>query len=70
MVATPDQYVSHAMSKVTSGVHAGYFPHEIVGLIWSNINDIMPSTFCSGFFKAILEHHEREAKALQEKENK
>ena len=46
MVASPETYVKHAMSKVTSGVHAGYLPHEIIGLIWTNLNDIMPYTFC------------------------
>lgn len=46
MVSTPENYVKRAMSKVTSGVHAGYLPHEIIGLIWTNLNDIMPYTFC------------------------
>lgn len=62
MVATPELYVKRAMSKVTSGVHAGYFPHELVGLFWTNVNDLMPQSFCTGFFKKLLEMHDKELK--------
>lgn len=46
MIASPEIYVEQAFGKMTSGVHAGYFPHEIVGLIWTNINDVMPQSLC------------------------
>ena len=50
MVASPEAYVHAAMGKVTSGVHSGYFPHELVGLFWNNINDVLPQTLCVKFF--------------------
>jgi hypothetical protein len=43
MVATPEQYVAAAFSKCTSGVHYGYLPHEIMGLIIENLKDIVPT---------------------------
>ena len=46
MVATPEQYVTQAFSKMTSGVHAGYFMHEFMHLIWTNLNDIFPIYLC------------------------
>ena len=63
MVASPETYVYAAMGKVTSGVHAGYFPHELLHLFWTNVNDVMPITFCSSFFskmlKSMKEDHEK-----------
>ena len=46
MLATPDQYVQQAMGKVTSSVHSGYLPHEILHLIWTNLHDVVPIYFC------------------------
>ena len=69
MVSSPENYVKQAMSKVTSGVHAGYFPHEIIGLIWTNLNDIMPYTFCQTFFTKVLESHEKEFNAKKAKKS-
>ena len=63
MVASPETYVYAAMGKVTSGVHAGYFPHELMHLFWTNVNDVMPISFCSNFFAKMLnsmkEDHEK-----------
>ena len=63
MVASPETYVYAAMGKVTSGVHAGYFPHELLHLFWTNFNDILPISFCSSFFSKMLssmkEDHEK-----------
>ena len=46
MIASPEAYVQQAMGKMTSGVHAGLFAHELMHLVWTNINDIMPMSFC------------------------
>mmetsp|Transcript_25035 Transcript_25035/g.31323 ORF Transcript_25035/g.31323 Transcript_25035/m.31323 type:complete len:105 (+) Transcript_25035:612-926(+) len=46
MVASPKRYVSEAFEKMTSGVHSGYFMHEIIHLVWTNLNDILPIYFC------------------------
>ena len=50
MVATPEQYAAAALSKCTSGVHHGYTPHEIVGLIIENLKDIVPIELPMKFF--------------------
>ena len=60
MMASPEQYVNAAFSKVTSGVHSGYFPHEIVHLVWTNLNDILPISYCQTFFRKLFESHLKE----------
>ena len=62
MMATPEQYVHSAFGKVTSGVHAGYFPHEIAHLLWTNLNDILPISYCQTFFRKMFESHLKPAK--------
>ena len=57
MVSSAENYVSVAMSKVTSGVHAGYFPHELIHLFWTNVNDIMPQSLCVKFFRDLIAGH-------------
>ena len=42
MKPTPEMYVEAAMGKCRSGVHYGYLPHEVIGLILENILDIVP----------------------------
>ena len=46
MVSTADNYVKRAFAKCTSGVHSAYLPHEIIHLVWTNLNDILPISFC------------------------
>jgi len=67
MVASPETYCKHAFSKMTSGVHAGYFGHEIMHLIWTNINDVLPIKYCALFFHNMLKKHSEEAKAANKK---
>lgn len=50
MMATPEDYVEQAMGKMTSGVHAGWFAHEVLHLVWTNINDIFGFYLCQKFF--------------------
>ena len=57
MTASPEDYVTQAFSKMTSGVHAGWFAHEILHLIWTNLLDIVPQSVCAGFFGALFRHH-------------
>ena len=54
MVASPETYVNQAMGKMTSGVHSGYIMHEIIHLIWTNLNDLLPIFFCQTFFYKLL----------------
>ena len=54
MEATPDQVVSAMLSKCTSGVHYGYLPHEIVGLIIENLKDIVPIEIPMKFFANMM----------------
>ena len=56
-MATPDQYVAAALSKCNSGVHSGYWVHEIIHLVWMNINDIAPIELCMTFFNKLLKSH-------------
>ena len=56
-MATPDQYVAAALSKCNSGVHSGYWVHEIIHLVWTNINDIAPMEVCMTFFNKLLKSH-------------
>ena len=35
---------------MTSGVHAGHWAHEILHLLWTNLNDILPIYCCQTFF--------------------
>ena len=57
MVPTAETYVKQAFSKCTSGVHGGYIGHEMVELIWTNLNDIFSLYWCSLFFKKLIEAH-------------
>ena len=42
-MTTPENYVKHAFSKCTSGVHHGWTNHEIMGLVIDQIQDLVPS---------------------------
>ena len=60
MVASPETYVNQAMGKMTSGVHSGYIMHEVIHLIWTNLNDILPIYFCQTFFLKLLQSHKED----------
>ena len=62
MKPSPETYVQAAMSKCTSGVHYGYLSHEIVGLIFENLLDIVPMDIPQKWFTGIYKK-----KALQAK---
>ena len=64
-MATPEEYVAAGLSKCASGVHSGYFFHEIMHLAWTNINDIAPVELCMGFFNNMLRNM-----AFEETKNK
>ena len=51
---------------MTSGVHAGYWVHEIMHLVWTNLNDILPIYACQTFFFKLLTAHAEEEKKLAE----
>jgi len=53
-MATPEEYVTAGLSKCASGVHSGYYFHEFMHLVWTNINDIAPVELCMGFFNNML----------------
>ena len=53
-MASPETYVNHAFGKMTSGVHSGYFVHEIVHLIWTNLNDIFDIYWCQTAFNTMF----------------
>ena len=42
MTCSPEEYVEAALSKCTSGVHYGFWKHELMGLIIENLKDIVP----------------------------
>jgi len=63
MVASPETYVRQAFSKMTSGVHAGYFGHELMHLFWMNVNDVLPIKYCANSFHKML-------KKMKEKEDR
>ena len=65
MKATPEQYVTAAFSKCTSGVHYAYLPHEIVGLLIENLKDIVPIDIPMKFFANMYRQ-----KALEVKKGK
>ena len=60
-MATPDEYVEAAFGKCNSGVHSGYWVHEIMHLVWTNINDLAPRELCMSFFDNLLRSHADEA---------
>lgn len=60
--ATPEQYVSAAFTKCTSGVHYGYLPHEVMGLIIENLKDIVPIEIPMKFFANQFRQKARNAK--------
>jgi len=47
---SPEHYVKCGFSKVTSGVHSGYFVHELAHTLLTNLQDIWPNgpTFLLG----------------------
>jgi len=49
------------MGKVTSGVHSGFFAHEVIHLIWTNLNDILPLIVCQSFFMSLIASLKAEA---------
>lgn len=59
---TPEQFVQAAFSKMTSGLHAGFFPHEIVHLVWTNLNDVLPLGVCQSFFHKLYQSHDKKEK--------
>ena len=66
IMASPETYVNHAFSKMRSGIHSGYFGHEIPHLVWTNLNDVLPISACAYFWNMLLtrkfkEKAEREA---------
>lgn len=58
-MASPEQCVEQCFKKMTSGVHSGYWFHEIIMLVWTNLNDILPiycaQTFFYTMFKRLSE---------------
>ena len=66
-MATPEQYVSAALSKCNSGIHSGYWFHEIMHLVWTNINDIAPVEVCMGFFNNMLRGMKKDHEAKTKK---
>jgi len=43
LTTTPEHFVKCGFSKVTSGVHSGYFVHELIHTFLTNLQDIWPS---------------------------
>lgn len=43
LTVMPEHYVACGFSKVTSGVHSGYFGHELLHVFFTNLKDIFPS---------------------------
>ena len=60
-IASPKQCVEQCFSKMTSGVHGGYWVHEIMHLVWTNLNDILPIYCCQTFFYKMLQSHAADA---------
>ena len=57
VIATPEQYVNAAFSKMTSGLHSGYFAHEMIHLVWTNLLDILPISACQNFWRILFTKH-------------
>jgi NAD(P)-dependent dehydrogenase (short-subunit alcohol dehydrogenase family) len=43
LTTTPEHFVKCGFAKVTSGVHSGYFVHELIHTFLTNMQDIWPS---------------------------
>ena len=57
--ATPKQYVEQAFSKCTSGVHHGFLPHEIAGMVLENIKDIVPEEAVISVMTSVFQRIEK-----------
>lgn len=62
MVLSADNYVAQAFGKMTSGVHSGYLPHELLHLFWTNVNDVFPISLCQKFFNKMALKHKNDFK--------
>lgn len=51
---TPEHYVKCGFSKVTSGVHSGYFVHEIMHTIVQNMKDVLPLSVPMKMFETFI----------------
>lgn len=70
MTVTPEHYVQCGFSKVTSGVHSGYFGHELMHVIVSNMKDILPLSVPMFLFGKLFEHAEKQLNKVKETSEK
>ena len=56
VTATPELYVEKAFSKCTSGLHCGFFPHEVMHLINTNLKDLFGYWITKRLFSKLFEY--------------